>query len=119
MIALVLAALTGAAPPSPLQYYSQALATMQRVPVPAYVSFDTSVTARGLGMATPCDKGKIQWDFAVRSGYRGQLYHELTWHALYASANEHEVIRTVTGDTCRGRAETFDRPTWQTARLRR
>lgn len=97
--------------PSPLQYYSASLAAMQRLPQPAYVSFDTRVTARGMGIAEPCEKGKVRW--AV--GWGRDMQNRLTWHAIYASTNASETIHTLAGDTCRGPAEGFDRPTWQDA----
>ena len=84
---------------------------MKRLPDPAYVSFETNVTARGINVAKPCDRGKIQWHF----GLAAQKPPQLTWHAIYASANVSEVIRTEDGDICRGPAETFDRPTWRDA----
>lgn len=110
MLSLVLAALSAApAPLSPLQYYSQALATMQRLPEPAYISFETNVSARGMGIAEPCSQGKIRWWV----GWGRDMQNQLTWHAIYASANASEMIRTVTGDTCRGPTEGLDRPTWR------
>lgn len=112
MLSIILAAITAAsAAPSPLQYYSQALAMMQRLPQPAYVSFQTNVTARGIGIAEPCDQGKIRWWF----GFGSHMQRQLTWHAIYASENAREMIRTAQGDVCRGPAETFDRPTWRDA----
>ncbi|HLI95855.1 MAG TPA: hypothetical protein VKT72_07180 [Candidatus Baltobacteraceae bacterium] len=112
MLSLILAAATAAlVSPTPQQYYSQALATMQALPEPAYVAFDTTVAARGWGIAEPCEQGKILWSF----GFGGKMQRQLTWHAVYGSRNADETIRTVTGDTCHGPAETFDRPTWQDA----
>jgi hypothetical protein len=112
MLSLIFAALAGApAAPSPEQYYSQALTTMQRLAEPAYVSFETHVTAHGMGIAEPCNNGKIVWWF----GFGRDMHHQLTWHAIYSSRNAGELIRTVAGQTCRGPAETFDRPTWHDA----
>lgn len=112
MLSLILAAATAAlAPPTPLQYYSQALATMQRLADPAYISFETSVVGHGMGIAQPCDHGKIEWNF----GWGRQVRGELSWHTLYASADNAETIRTADGATCAGPAETFDRPTWRDA----
>lgn len=112
MLSLVLAALTAApAPPSPLQYYSQALATMQRLPQPPHVSFETIATARGIGIAQPCQKGKIEWTLSFGSHY----LHQLGWHATYASDTDDEVIHTTSGETCRGPATVFDRLTWRGA----
>lgn len=112
MLSLILAAATAAlVPPTPLQYYSQALATMQRLPEPAYVSFQTTVIGRGMGIAEPCEGGKVVWAF----GWGGQMHDRLTWHAIYTSANQNELIRTAEGDTCSGPAKTFDRPTWRDA----
>lgn len=109
MLLLLLAAVTAAVvPPTPLQYYSQALATMQRLPEPAYVSFQTNVTARGMGIAEPCYQGKLRWTF----GFGSQMHGQLAWHATYESQNASEVIRTAEGETCHGPADTFDRPTW-------
>jgi hypothetical protein len=112
MIALVLAAaLAGPAAPTPLEYYSKALATMQGVAEPAYMSFQTNVIGHGWGIAEPCDKGKVEWSF----GWGRLMHHMLAWHTLYASANNTETIRTDRHDTCSGPAETFDRPTWRDA----
>jgi hypothetical protein len=112
MMLLILSALAAAASaPSPLQYYSQALATMQSLPDPAYVSFQTNVTARGMGITDPCDKGKIRWSF----GFGKQMRNHLNWQAIYDSANASETIHTSAGDVCSGPAETFDRPTWRDA----
>lgn len=99
------------APPTPQQYYSQALAAMARIPQPAYVSFETDVTGRGMGMEAPCLNGKILWGF----GWGPDMRRQRSWHATYDSANASEVIRTANGETCRGPAETFDRPTWRDA----
>ncbi|MBV9269785.1 MAG: hypothetical protein JO165_01735 [Candidatus Eremiobacteraeota bacterium] len=113
MLAFILAAATAAlVPATPLQYYSQALVTMQRLPEPAYVSFDTTVTARGWGIAQPCHQGKIQWEIGLG---RGLQQRQISWHAEYASRDNDELIRTVKGDTCRGPSEAFDRPTWRDA----
>lgn len=112
MLSLILAAATAAlVPPTPLQYYSQALATMQRLSEPAYISFQTHVTGRGMGLAQPCDRGKVSWAF----GWGKQMHAQLTWQTLYASANNDETINTTDGATCSGPAETFDRPTWRDA----
>jgi hypothetical protein len=112
MLSLILAAAAAAlVPPTPVQYYSQALATMQRLPQPAYISFQTTVSAHGWGIAQPCDHGKIEWAM----GWGRNLLGHVSWQTLYTSANNAETIRTVTGDTCSGPAETFDRPTWSDA----
>jgi hypothetical protein len=112
MFSLILAAATAAlVPPTPLQYYSQALATMQRLSEPAYMSFQTTVVGRGMGIGQPCVDGKIEWQL----GWGRQMRGELSWQTLYASANNHETIRTTDGATCSGPAQTFDRPTWQDA----
>lgn len=110
MVSLILAALTAVpGSPSALQYYSQALATMQRLAQPAHVSFETNVTAHGMGIADPCDHGKIRWSL----GWGRGMHNQLAWHAQYDSAGDSETIRTAEGETCRGPAETFDRPTWR------
>jgi hypothetical protein len=108
MLSLLLAAATAAlVPPTPSQYYSQALATMQRIAQPAYVSFETDMSARGMGIADPCDQGKMRWWV----GWGSHMHNELSWHADYTSANATEVIRTTDGQTCSGPA-TLDRPIW-------
>lgn len=112
MLSLILAAATAAlVPPTPLQYYSQALATMQRLAEPPYISFQTNVLGRGMGIAEPCDHGKINWSF----GWGSQMHGQLAWQTTYTSANNDETIRTAEGQTCAGLAETFDRPTWRDA----
>jgi hypothetical protein len=98
-------------PSTPLQYYSQALATMERLAEPAYVSFQTNVIAHGIGLAEPCDQGEVRWWL----GFGSQMQGRLAWHATYTSANASEMIRTADGETCHGPAEAFDRPTWRDA----
>jgi hypothetical protein len=110
--ALMLGVLVAIAPPTPQQYYAQALATMQRLAQPAYVSLQTHLTVHGMAAAQPCDHGKIRWWFGFGPQMRS---HELAWDAMYSSQNATEAIRTTDGQTCRGPAQTFDRPTWQDA----
>lgn len=112
MLSLILAAATAAlAPPTPLQYYSQALATMQRLSQPAYISFQTHVVGRRMGIAEPCDGNKIAWNM----GWGSQMHGDIFWHTIYTSANNDETILTAQGHTCAGPAQTFDRPTWRDA----
>lgn len=112
MLSLILAAATAAlVPPTPLQYYSQALATMERLSDPAYIAFQTHVVGHGMGLAQPCEKGKVSWNL----GWGRGMYGQISWQTLYTSANNAETIRTTDGAICSGPAETFDRPTWADA----
>lgn len=112
MLSLILAAATAAlVPPTALQYYSQALATMQRLADPAYIAFQTHVNARGMGVAEPCDHGKVLWAL----GWGSKMHGQLAWRAIYTSADNDETIRTQDGDVCGGPAGSFDRPTWHDA----
>jgi hypothetical protein len=112
LIFAVAAAAGSPAPPSAAQYYAQALKTMEHLPAPKYVQFETQVQGHGINVYHACKKGTL--DFFI--GWGGGAKPQDSWTALYEPGTQREIARAGEGETCGAQpAILLDSPTFDAA----
>ncbi|HET9095423.1 MAG TPA: hypothetical protein VFN37_02075, partial [Candidatus Baltobacteraceae bacterium] len=100
--------LLAAAPPTPQQYYAQALAVMRALPQPARVSMAATAVGRNIGVYVGPQKSEPKMaTFVLGPG----LASTASWTEHYDAASNTSLIDTKTAQSLSGARSIFD-PTW-------
>lgn len=105
-VALLLTTVIAAAP-SPQEYYSQALRTMNALPQPKYATFEMDMQTRGIGIAAECNENKA----AFALGWGRGLTHSLTIRGAYRAADNAGLYQRAAGTYCADDIALF-KPAW-------
>lgn len=111
MLQMLLLAAAISMPPTPAQYYTRALQTMNALPQPAQLTYNLDLEISGAGASTACWHDSQQQYTVLEVGWGRAMKHDLHLGGRYTLATDSGALRLQDGTYCRARASLL-KPVW-------